>query len=149
MAKKYYFNLLRNDLSITDENGADLPGDAAAIEHGHQVAHDLIRGNERSARHWRLRIHDEAGAVVGDILFASVDPTLDCLPATARHPIEEVFRRYSELAQTAAALKTTLLETRCILARHERKPFLAAVGGRAIASDVVSVKPMSGWSPAL
>ena len=75
--KTYFFDLLAQEGWIIDRDGTSLPGVHAGLEHASTVARELMKGAERSRRHWRLRMRDEKSAGFGELLFASVDPTLD------------------------------------------------------------------------
>ena len=82
--KTYFFDLLAQEGWIIDRDGTSLPDVRAGLEHASTVARELMKGAERSRRHWRLRMRDEKSAGFGELLFASVDPTLDHLIITAQ-----------------------------------------------------------------
>jgi hypothetical protein len=133
---RFYFDLLASDQLVRDEDGMDCCDSNAAQEYGRRIAREILQGNELSKRHWRLRIYDrhERRLPMAELLFASADPTLDHFTSRLRGSIEDMCRRHAELMECAAELKMTIHETRAVLARHGGKPFLAATGGRRLAS---------------
>jgi hypothetical protein len=136
---RHFFDLLAQEGWMIDDEGMYLPDGSAALEHARLVAHELMRGAERSRRYWRLRIHDEDGTSFGELLFASVDPTLDHLTSELRGVIEVVSWNFGELTQRATELDAQRYVYRALLARLKRQPFLVTVGGRRVAT--ISAEP--------
>ena len=117
---RYFFDLLAQEGWIEDPDGTLLPEASAALEHARVVAQELMKGVERSSRHWRLRIGDEDGRSFGDLLFARVDPTLDHLAPQIRAVIEDVSRQLGEVTQRTAEMDALRYEFRALLARLKR-----------------------------
>ena len=138
----YFFDLLAQEGWTTDDDGTSLPEVGVAMDHARVVAHELMRGAERSRRHWRLRIRDEKGAGFGELVFASVDPTLDNLAPRIRALIEDISWHFGELTQRAIEMNGQRYEFRAVLARLKRQPFLVAIEGHRVAT--IDVEPESG-----
>jgi hypothetical protein len=132
--KTYFFDLLAQEGWIIDRDGTSLPGVHAGLEHASTVARELMKGAERSRRHWRLRMRDEKSAGFGELLFASVDPTLDHVTPPVRTVIENVSWQLGELVQMVIRLDRQRYEYRAFWARLNRRPFLVAIGDRRVAS---------------
>jgi hypothetical protein len=138
----YFFDLLAQEGWIADDDGTSFSEVSAAMEHARVVAHELMRGAERSRRHWRLRVRDEKSVGFGELVFASVDPTLDNLRPRIRTLIENVSWGLGELTQRAIEMDGQRYEFRALLARLRRQPFLVATGGHRVAT--IDVEPESG-----
>ena len=72
---RYFFHL-RNDISVDDEEGTELPGIEAARERAEQYAIDMaaasVLENHRINLHHRIEIADETGEVVLTVEFGDV-----------------------------------------------------------------------------
>jgi hypothetical protein len=131
---RYFFDLLAPEGWIEDGDGTSLSNVNVAVEHARVVAHELMKGAERSSRYWRLRIRAEDGTSFGELLFASVDPTLDHLGPQLRTVIEAVSWNFGELTQRAIEMDGQRYEFRASLARMRRQPFLVTIGGHRVAT---------------
>jgi hypothetical protein len=112
--------------------GTGLPDSKAAAEHARQVACELMKGVERSRRPWRLRVRDGDGVTIEELLFASVDRTLDHLEPHLRGLIESISWRLGELNETVIAMNVQRNEFHAFLAGLNRRPFLVPSGGRRV-----------------
>jgi hypothetical protein len=129
---RYFFDLLAQEGRSEDGDGTWLPDASAALEHARVVAHELMKGAERSRRHWRLQIRDEESETIGELVFATVDPTLDHLGPQLRAIIEALSWAFGELTQRAIEMDAQRYAFRALLARLRRQPFLVTIGGHRV-----------------
>jgi hypothetical protein len=125
----YFFNLVTPVETLMDMGGIDLPDEAAARQHAGLVADELMRHREASTRCWRLIVSDSTHEPRFELLFASVDRTMDHLTPELRDSVETLCSRSASLFDTIRALHGTLLEAKATMARAERQPYLAAHNG--------------------
>lgn len=125
----YYFNLKDCRTTIPDSEGTVLSDDAAAREHAVVVAREAMRNNEVRTRNWRIQVCDSNRSPRFEILFASVDETIECLPTDIRRSVEDVSRKFASLSDAIADVKMTILQVRATLARTEGAPYLVAMDG--------------------
>jgi hypothetical protein len=125
----YTFTLRADAESIEDENGMWFENREQARDYAVNVANELMRGQEQQTRSWRLDIYED-GDLVGEFLFARVDPTLAHLEPRLRAVIEEVSENKRAFRAALSTVQTTLRESRALVARSRGKPFLATVGGK-------------------
>jgi hypothetical protein len=128
----YFFDLLAQEGWIKDGDGTWLPDASAALEHARVVAHELMKGAERSRRHWRLQIRDEESETIGELVFATIDPTLDHLGPQLRAVIEALSWAFGELTQRAIGMDAQRYKFGALLARLRRQPFLVTIGGHRV-----------------
>jgi hypothetical protein len=86
-------------------------------------------GREKQIRSWCLEIYED-GVRVHELLFASVDPTLDNLQPRLRATVEEASGKKRAFRDALAAVPETLRESRALVARSRGKPYLATVAGK-------------------
>lgn len=55
---RFYFNLQLPNKELLDDEGMDLPDDAAARAHAECVARELSAGQEEKTRDWTLSVRD-------------------------------------------------------------------------------------------
>ena len=67
-----------------------------------------MRAREQETRIWRLDACENDGEPVFEIPFASVDPTLDHLPAELRRMFVELGERHRSLMETIHAVRSTI-----------------------------------------
>jgi hypothetical protein len=130
--EKYYIDLLTQDTLMIDAEGTDLPESRAAVEEARQVACELMRGDERSRRTWRLRVRGDDGVAIDEILFASVDRTLDHFGPHLRELIEGVSWQLGELNKTVIEMNMQRYQFRAFLAGRNRRPLLVPSEGRRV-----------------
>jgi hypothetical protein len=130
--EKYYIDLLTQDTLMIDAEGICVPDSSAALGHARQVACELMRGVECSRRSWRLRIRGENGVIIDELLFASVDSTLDCFGPHLRGLIESVSWELGELNETVIEMNIQRYQFRAFLAALNRRPFLVQSDGRRV-----------------
>ncbi len=100
-----------------------------ALDHAHDVVDELMRGRERDTRTWRLDVY-EAGTRVEEIPFARADRTLDHLNPALRVQVERTCDAVRGFKEAIAAARTTVRESRALVARSRGKPYLATEAGQ-------------------
>ena len=125
----YNFKLRSNGDCLTDDVGVALPDAAAAHRYACGVARDLMRCRETATRHWLLEVYQNRGRHVCDVLFASVDPTLDHLRRETRTLVESVNAKRRVLEDEIYSAKLTMDDSRALIARSRGKPYLIARNG--------------------
>ena len=129
-------------LIFTDDlAGRVLPFDsAAAREYASQVAREIMKAREVERRHWKIAVQDDAGTAVSEVLFATVDPTLDHLPRYQRTELERLAGNVAALKAIAYESRLLVLRSRAIMARLSRRP--VARKGRQAARPS---RPLCSW----
>lgn len=125
----YFFNLKDGRTTIPDPDGTELADDAAARAHAVVVARESMRNNESRTRTWRLQVCGEDREPRFELLFASVDETIDLLPDEIGARVREVSRNFASLSDAIADVRMSLLQVRATLARSEGVPYLATFNG--------------------
>lgn len=125
----YFFNLNDCRTTIPDPDGTVLVDDAAARAYAVVVAREAMRNNESRTRNWRIQVCGAGRVPLFEILFASVDETMEILPNEIRQSVENVSRKFASLADTIQDVRMSMLEIRTTIARSEKGPYLAALNG--------------------
>ena len=125
----YTFELRDGERPVMDETGVWFADRERAIEHAQDVARELMWGRELQTRSWHLDVY-EAGTCVHQLLFASIDPTLDHLRPALRMNVEQSCDTLRGFKEAMSAARATVLETRALIARSRGKPYLATVAGK-------------------
>ena len=124
----YTFELRDGERPVMDETGVWFADQERAIEHAQNVARELMWGRELQTRSWHLDVY-EAGTCVHQLLFASIDPTLDHLRPALRMNVEQSCDTLRGFKEAMAAARATVLEARARVARSRGKPYLGPVAG--------------------
>jgi hypothetical protein len=95
---------------LIDRDGQEFLDDAAAYVHAVEVAREIIRNGEAKCRSYRLEVCDENLETCFEILFASVDESLECLPIDFRHSIIDAARATASLNESIGEARRTLRE---------------------------------------
>src|SRR5215475_3896742 len=74
---------------LIDRDGEEFPDDAAAYAHAVEVAREMMRHREAKCSSYRLEVRDENLETCFEILFASVDETLESFQVDTRNSIIE------------------------------------------------------------
>jgi len=128
----FYFNLKDAQGIHLDPEGTELPDEAHALEHGRQVAQELMQSRETRTRSWRVQVCDENRIIVFELLFATVDRTMHRFPPGMRSAIETVSARTAGLSDAIGDVRMTLHQIKGTLARSEGAPYLATLNGNRI-----------------
>jgi hypothetical protein len=127
----FYFKVRDGADGIADDEGVELADAAAAKAYAIDVAREVMKGDEVKKRPWLLEVRDQEGAIVVEVRFAAVDPTLDHLDADLRVLVER-------MAEDRRRIQETLHVSSCLVAlgvgstRSVRKPYLIAVDGQRL-----------------
>ena len=97
---------------LVDRDGEELPDDAAAYEHAVEVARDIMRHREENCRSYRLQVCNENLETCFEILFASIDETLQSHTVDCRNSIIESAHARASLDETMRQVRRTLSNVR-------------------------------------
>src|SRR5262249_7459587 len=131
----YTFRLLDDAGELTDDLGVRLPDSKAAYSYACDVAHEVMDRREATTRFWRLDVYEDGAEKVFEILFASVDETLNHLRPDNRKLVELTAMRRRLFQDTLNATWITCRETQALLARSQGRLYLAADHGRKTIRD--------------
>jgi len=131
----YFFNLKDGRTTIPDQDGTELADDDAARAHATVVARESMRNNESRTRTWRLQVCGGDREPLFELLFASVDETIDLLPQETRARVREVSGKFASLSDAITDVRMSLLQVRATLARSEGAPYLASLNGTRLWRD--------------
>jgi hypothetical protein len=132
---RYTFTLRSDGRDNNDEMGIALTDDASAYRYACTVARELMRCRETQTRYWKIKVYRDGEGPVFDVLFATVDPTLDHLRRELRTLVENVSRKTGALKDALYACELSLRESRSLLARSRGKPYLIAEDGEVTIRD--------------
>lgn len=125
----YYFNLKDGSKVIPDPDGTAFADDEAARQHGVLVAREAMRNNEPETRKWRIQVCDASRQPLFEVLFATVDETIDHLPHALRSQVEKLPWQLASLGDAVSDVRMSILQVRTTLARAEGHPHLVALNG--------------------
>jgi hypothetical protein len=125
----YYFNLKDGRNTVPDIDGTELIDDAGARAHAVLVAREAMRNNEKRTRNWRIQVCGADRKALFEVLFASVDETIDHLHPEIRQSVENVSTKFASLSDAIHDVRMSMLELRTTLARSEGAPHLVALNG--------------------
>ena len=128
-AATYTFTVRGDGHDNSDDMGIALADNASAYRYARTVARELMRCRERQTRYWRIKVYRDGEGPVFDVLFASVDPTLDHLRRELRALVESVSEKTGALKEVLYACELSLRESRSLLARSRGQPYLIAENG--------------------
>jgi hypothetical protein len=121
---RFHFHLRANGAIQRDQQGTELPNQAAAREYASTVARELMLHSGFRTCHWSLRAENEKAEAQFDLYFADVDPRLGACSAKVRTTASETCRRIGALTDVLCAARETLVESRLLLARTQGRPQL-------------------------
>jgi hypothetical protein len=125
----YTFKLRSDAGWIADNIGTVLADNASAYRYACSVARELMRCREIETRHWLLEVYQDGKQPLFDILFASIDPTLDHLRREMRSLVESTSEKRRALKDVIHDIDLTLRESQALLARSEGRPHLISDNG--------------------
>jgi|ERR1043165_6697256 hypothetical protein len=131
----YTFRLLDDSGGVADDLGLGLPDTKAAYSYARDVALELMDHREANTRSWRLDVYENGAEKLFEILFASIDETLNHLRPHNRKLVEMTAMRRRLLQDTLNAAWITYRESQALLARSQGKLYLAADHGRKTIRD--------------
>lgn len=125
----FFFNLKDGRTVIPDPDGTELCDEPAARAHAVTVAREAMRNNEARTRNWRIQVCNANRNVLFEVLFASVDETMDHFSADLRKSVENVSTKFASLSDAIHDVRMSMLELRTTLARSDGAPHLATLNG--------------------
>ena len=125
----YFFDLLTGTGRVPDPLGTELNDDEAARTHASTVARELMRHREGKSRHWRLSVRRDGTEPGFEVLFATVDQTMDALDSNIRQSVERVSGNIANLSDAIGDLRLTLWQVKATMAKADDKIHLAAIHG--------------------
>jgi len=131
----YTFKLMDDDGGVADDVGVRLADPKVAYCHACVVAHQLMDHREARTRSWRLDVYENGAKKLFEILFASIDETLDHLKPENRKLVEMTAIRRRLLQDTLHAARISYRESHALVARSRGKPYLAAYHGQKTIRD--------------
>jgi len=131
----YTFTLRSDGCDSADDMGIALADNASAYRYARTVARELMRCRETRTRYWRIKVYRDGQGPIFDVLFATVDQTLDHLRRESRALVEKTSERKRALKDVSHACDASLRESRSLLAQSCGKPYLIAENGEVIIRD--------------
>ena len=131
----YTFRLRNDGCGVDDNVGVALADNASAYGYACTVARELMRCREIETRCWDLEVYRDGQGPVFDILFATVDPTLDHLRRELRSLVEKVSGKRRALKDVMYAAHVTLKESQSLVARSRGRPHLICENGEVTIRD--------------
>lgn len=131
----YTFRLMDDDGGVADNVGLRLADAKVAYCHACVVAHELMDHREARTRSWRLDVYENGAKKLFEILFASIDETLDNLKPENRKLVEMTAMRRRSLQDTLYAARISYRESQALVARSRGKPYLAVDHGQKTIRD--------------
>jgi Domain of unknown function (DUF6894) len=125
----YTFKLRDDSSGVVDDVGVALTDNASAYRYARAVARELMRCREMQTRYWDLEVYRDGEGPLFDILFATVDPTLDHLRRELRSLVEKVSGNKRALKDVMYAARLTLRESQSLVARSRGRPHLVCENG--------------------
>jgi len=132
---QYFFNLKTGRSMVRDFEGNAFDDDAAARTHAETIARELMRNNETKSRTWRLEVCNADHAPCFEVLFATIDETIDHLPPSLRDSVRRTSGQIGSLCDAIEEVRMSILELRATLAQSNRAPYLATVHGRRLTTS--------------
>ena len=131
----YTFRLMDDDSGVADPVGLRLADAKVAYCYACEVAHELMDHREARTRSWRLDVYENGAKKLFEILFASIDETLDHLKPENRKLVEITAMRRRSFQDTLYAARISYRESQALVARSRGKPYLAADHGQKTIRD--------------
>jgi uncharacterized protein DUF6894 len=128
---RYFFDLAQSGV-VRDPEGTDFPNEQVAQAHAETVARELMQHRQETTRYWRLDVRDEDGRRCFELLFVSVDDSIEHLTPELRNTLEEFHARSASLFETMRTVRSSLLQVQRTMALSEGLPYLAANEGVSV-----------------
>jgi hypothetical protein len=128
----YTFKLHSDSGWVADNVGVTLADNTGAYRYACSVARELMRCRELQTRYWLLEVYQDGQRPLFDILFATVDPTLDHLRRESRAMVESTSEKKRALKDVIHDVGLTVRESRALLARSSGRPHLISDNGEII-----------------
>jgi hypothetical protein len=116
----YYFNLKSSQDVYVDPDGTELQDTASAFEHAQMVASELMQHREVKTRSWQLQVCDAERNILCELLFATVDHSMNAYPPALRNSVEQVCAKTAELNDVLRDVRSSIFQLKETIARGER-----------------------------
>ncbi len=126
---RYHFHLRDHGTIRRDLHGTELPGFDAARAHASAVAEELMRHSGFHTLYCSMLVEDGRGEQQFDLFFSDVDESLAEDSPTSRALASVTCRRAGALTDLRSAVRATIMESRILLARARRRPYLVYAKG--------------------
>lgn len=131
----YTFKLLDDGGGLTDDVGIRLPNSKAAYGYAYDVALEMMDHREAATRSWRLDVYEDGAKKLFEILFATIDETLNHLKPDNRKLVEMTAMRRRLFQDTLHSASITFRESQALIARSHGKLYLATDHGEKTIRD--------------
>jgi hypothetical protein len=118
----YFYDLQTLEGIIRDPEGTDFSSQYLAWEHGLLVARELMQHRESVTRSWRLDVYDGDGTLCFDVLFATVDESILCLPPELRSSVQDMHAKSASLIEAMHRTKLIMSQLRATMAQTDCFP---------------------------
>src|SRR5262249_16127818 len=114
---QHYTFALHHDEGVTeDEGGIWFDDRGRAYRYACGIATELMRGQEKQTRSWRLDVYED-GKRVDELLFARIDSTLGHVAPRLRAMVEQGAENQRAFKDALSAARATFRESRAGVAR--------------------------------
>src|SRR5690242_17457733 len=113
----FYFILKTGREKIPDREGLEFPDQESARAHATAVAQELMRNRELKTRPWRIEVRDEDLQRCSEILFGSVDSSIDHLAPEYKESVEALSRSTAILLDAFNDVRSTISNVKKTLAQ--------------------------------
>lgn len=131
----YTFRLLDDGGGVTDDLGLGLPNTEAAHDYACDVALELMDHREEATRSWRLDVYENGAQKLFEILFATIDQTLNHLKPDNRKFVEMTAMRRRSIQDIYCVARITCRESEALVARARGKLYLVTDHGEKTIRD--------------
>src|SRR5215831_1536786 len=131
----YTFRLMDDDSGVADSAGLRLADAKVAYCYACDVAHEMMDHREAATRSWRLDVYENGATKLFEILFATIDETLNHLKPDNRKLVELTAVRRRLLHDTFHAAWITGRESQALISRSRGRLYLATDHGEKTIRD--------------
>jgi hypothetical protein len=103
--------------------------------YAYDVALEMMDHREAATRSWRLEVYEDGAKKLFEILFATIDETLNHLKPDNRKLVEMTAMRRRLFQDTLHAASITFRESQALIARSHGKLYLATDHGEKTIRD--------------
>lgn len=113
----FYFILKTGRHAYPDSEGQEFPSEAAARDHAHAVAHDLMRNREVRTSHWRIEVCDDYLEPRYECLFADIDQTWEAYGPDLHTSARAIARTRATMGDALRNIDSSMADLRQTLGR--------------------------------
>ena len=108
----FYFILKAGRQTYPDVEGQEFRDEAAAREHAHAVARELMRNRETETSHWRIQVCDDYLEPCYECLFADIDETWAGCDGKLRRSLTAVARTTTTMGDALRNIDSPIADLR-------------------------------------